>query len=723
MKKFSLLALLLLIITFVSAQQTGYYNGTEGKNGEELKSALNEVIRNHMEWSYNFAKITFKISDVDPENSSNVIQVYTGFSHDNSDYGNNGLELNREHVWAKSHGGFADWPPMYGDVHNLKPSAATVNRDKSNLDFDNGGTQHDIATGCYFTDSTWEARDEVKGDIARIIFYMSTRYEGNDGELDLEVTDHNHTYPLAQHGKLSTLLEWNLQDPPDEFERNRNNVIYSFQKNRNPFIDDPNFAELIWNGASPNPIKIDNFQISPDTIVATEPVIIEATITNSSNRALSASLYWGLSYEVLSNEIIMTAEGDVFRADIPDQAEDATVYYKIVAAEDANENTSVVYNYYVPKIFTGTLVSIYDIQGQQEDSPYEGQVVSTTGVVTGNFGDHYYIQDGYGEWNGLFIYELGRNPLIGDSVIITGEIDEYYGKTEMKNISDYYFISSNNMLPDPVLVQTGNVEEANESVLTKVVNATCTDANYQADHYMWKVDDGSGDLKILNTAVFEYVPTEDSAYNITGPMNYDFDEWKIELRYESDVTKGSDFVAPEVTSVEPIISTNIKIIFSEDVEQTTAENTTNYSINNGVVVESALQHAFNKTQVNLTVTTLSGDYELTVQNVKDLSDNVMKDTTIAFSFVGIEEYLLDGKVEIYPNPASDRLNISFDSKEEFDIEIVISDITGKQLISEKYFVKQGINKLSYNLDSFKQGIYLVNLRGEKGTLNYKLIIR
>ncbi len=726
MKKFSLLALTFLIISFVSAQQTGYYNGTDGKNGEELKTALNNIIQNHTQYKYNFAKTIFKISDVDPENSSNVIQVYTGFSHDNSDYGNSGLQLNREHVWAKSHGGFVDWPPMipmYGDVHNLKPSASTVNQDKSNLDFDNGGAQHDVAIGCYYTDSTWEARDEVKGDIARIIFYMSTRYEGNDGEMDLEVADHNHTYPLAQHGKLSTLLEWNLQDPPDEFERNRNNVIYSFQKNRNPFIDDPNFAELIWGGETPNPIIMDDFQMTPELAVAEIPVQISVTITNQANRETFVNLYWGLSFESLSNSVEMTAVGNSYGAIIPGQSEDATVYYKVVVVDGPNENTSVVYNYYIPKIFTGTIVSIYDIQGQQADSPYEGQVVSTTGVVTGNFGDHYFIQDGYGEWNGLFIYELGRNPLVGDSVIITGEIDEYYSKTEMKNISDYYFISSNNTLPEPVKIAIGEVEEGHESILTKVINATCTDANYQADHYMWKVDDGSGDLKILNTAVFEYVPTEDSAYNITGPMNYDFDEWKIELRFASDVTKGSDFVAPEVISVEPIISTNFKIIFSEDVEQTTAENIANYSINNGVVVESALQHAFNKTQVNLTVTTLSGDYELTVQNVKDLSDNVMKDTTIAFSFVGIEEYLLDGKVEIYPNPASDRLNISFDSKQEFDIEIAITDIAGKQLIYEEYLVKQGINKLSYNLDSFKQGIYLVNLRGEKGTLNYKLIIR
>ncbi|NQT77404.1 MAG: endonuclease [Bacteroidetes bacterium] len=723
MKKISLLVLSLFVTSLMMAQQTGYYNGTESKNGEELKSALNDIIQDHTSYSYYFSKEIFKLSDADTANPDNVIQVYTGFSHDNSDYGTSGLALNREHVWAKSHGSFADWPPMYGDVHNLKPAAASVNQDKSNLDFDNGGTQHDIALGCYYTDSTWEARNEVKGDIARIIFYMATRYEGENGELDLEVVDWNNTYPLAQHGKLSTLLEWNLLDPPDEFERNRNNVIYSFQQNRNPFIDDPNFAELIWDETTPNAISIDNFQITPQIAVAGELLTIEATITNLANQAVSASLFWGLSFEVLTNEIIMTEAGEVFSCDIPGQAEDARVYYKIVAADINNENTSVVYNYYVPKIFTGTIVSIYDIQGQQPNSPYEGETVSTSGVVTANFGSSYFIQDGSGRWNGLFIYESGRNPSVGDSIVLTGLISEYYGKTEMSDISDYYFISANNTLPNPVVVQSGNVEEAHESVLVKVNNAMCTDDNYQANFYMWEVNDGTGPLKIHNTSVYEYEPSEGSYYNITGPMNYDFDEWKIELRFESDVTDGGDTDGPVVNEVTPVISTNIKIFFNEDVETTTAENASNYMINNGVVVESVVQHAFNKSQVNLTVTPLSGDYELTVQNVKDISGNVMEVQTIPFSYVGIEEYLMDGKVEVFPNPASDHVNISFVATEEFEFNISVSDISGKQLIVEEYFAEQGVNKYNLDLNGFKQGVYLMSLRGEKGTLNYKLIIR
>jgi len=723
MKKFSALVLVILMASMMLAQQTGYYNGTDGKNGEELKTALNDIIKGHTPYSYFFSKEIFKLSDVDPENPDNVIQVYTGFSHPNGDYGNSGLQLNREHVWAKSHGNFADLPPMYGDVHNLKPSASSVNQDKSNLDFDNGGMQHDIATGCYFTDTTWEARDEVKGDIARIIFYMATRYEGNDGEMDLEVVDHNHTYPLPQHGKLSTLIQWNEQDPPDAFERNRNNVIFQFQKNRNPFIDNPEFVNLIWGEASPNPISIDDVQMLPQIAVAEEPVRIKATITSITNGEVTASVFWGLNFDNLSNEIPMSASGDEFSVDIPGQAEDATIYYKITATDGEFEHTTVIYNYYVPKIFNGTLVSIYDIQGQQDESPYNEQIVSTSGIVTGNFGDNYYIQDGSGEWNGLFIYESGRNPSVGDSVIITGEIDEYYGKTELKNVTDYYFISGNNTLPDPVVVQTGNVSEGYESVLVKVNNALCTDDNYQANYFMWTVNDGSGDLRIHNTAVFEYNPSQGEYYTVVGPMNYDFDEWKIELRFESDVMSGGDTDGPVLVEVTPVINTNIKIIFNEDVEESSAETISNYTVDNGITVEAAMQHAFNKSQVNLTVTPLKGNYELTVQNVEDTFGNVMELQSFSFSYVGIEELLLNGQMKVYPNPASEQIHIMFDAIEDFEMEILVTDITGKQLISDSYAAGTGANKVSYDFSGFSKGMYLLNIISEEGSLNYKLIVK
>jgi len=725
MKKISIILIAIMTSVLSFSQQTGYYNGTSAKEGDELKAALHNIIKGHTPYSYYTSKQIFKLSDADPTNPDNVILVYTGRSHDNDDYGTGGNFINREHVWAKSHGNFADWAPMYGDVHNLKPADASVNMDKSNKDFDNGGTQHTEATGCYYTDSTWEARDEVKGDIARIIFYMSTRYEGGNGEIDLEVVDWNNTYPNAQHGKLSTLLQWNLLDPPDEFERNRNNVIFSYQKNRNPFIDNPEFVELIWGGETASPLSIDNVEISPEVVVANEDIQIDATIVNTSKRISAATLRWGLTYESLTNEHTMTSNGDTFTAIIPGQAENATVYYQIIAIDGIETSSTVIYNFYVPKIFTGELVSIYDIQGQQDDSPYDGQVVSTTGVVTANFGTTYFIQDGTGAWNGMFIYESGRNPSVGDSIILTGEVSEYYGKTEISNISDYYFISANNELPEAVVVETGAVSEEHESILTKVVNANCTFANYQSNFFMWRVDDGSGELNIHNTSIFEYEPTVGVAYDITGPMNYDFDEWKIELRFESDVVEGSDLVSPTVVSVEPIINTNIKIIFSEAVESTTAENIANYVIDNDVVVETATQHAFNKAQVNLTVSSLSAGilYFITISNVADLVGNVMEDQVEEFQFVGIEELFEDGDISVFPNPAKDLINLSFILIENSKINVSLLDISGKQLISETYNPHEGSNHLSFDVSNIAKGIYILNLNTEKGNLKYKVIIK
>jgi len=725
MKKLSIILIAIMTSVLSFGQQTGYYNGTSAKDGDELKAALHNIIKGHTPYSYYISKHIFKQSDVDPNNPDNVILVYTGRSNPNDDYGTGGNFINREHVWAKSHGNFVDWMPMYSDVHNLKPADASVNVARSNKDFDNGGVQHSEATGCYYTDSTWEARDEVKGDIARIIFYMSTRYEGDNGEIDLEVVDWNNTYPNAQHGKLSTLLQWNLLDPPDEFERNRNNVIYSFQQNRNPFIDNPEFAQLIWGGETASQLSIDNLTITPQVVIAELPIQIKADITINSKSISTATLKWGLSYESLTNEVEMTANAGVFTAIIPGQAEDATVYYQITAIDGISESSTVVYNFYVPKIFTGEIVSIYDIQGQQDDSPYDGQEVSTTGIVTANFGTTYFIQDGTGGWNGLFIYESGRNPSVGDSIILTGTITEYYGKTEMSDISDYYFISANNDLPEPVIIESGGVSEEHESILTKVLNATCTDANYQANFYMWEVNDGSGALKIHNSSIFEYEPTEGVSYDVTGPMNFDFDEWKIELRFESDVTEGSDLVSPTVESVDPIINTNIKIIFSEEVDQSTVENIANYVIDNDVVIETATQHAFNKAQVNLAVSTLSAgiSYFITISNVADLIGNVMETQTEEFQFVGIEELFEDGSLSVFPNPAKDKLNLSFNLKENTKIDIVLNDISGKQIIFESHNVYQGENHLSFDVSNISKGIYLLNLNTEKGTMKYKVVIK
>ncbi|MCF7912374.1 MAG: endonuclease [Candidatus Cloacimonetes bacterium] len=251
--------------------ENNYYLSCSGLNGEDLKSALHQIIAGHKIFPYfgdgeiGSAEIMMEV-DQDPENPDNIICFYSGFSYPKSwtDLGNKAdyaalgtthdNSWNREHVWSKSHG----FPNMktdiaYSDVHNLRPEDRSVNSSKGDKDFDWGGFPEPEVADCFTDINSWQPPDRVKGDIARCIFYMATRYEGTDTPYDLEIVDYTNTKDNL-YGKLSTLLEWHKLDPPDEYERRRNQIIYTkYQHNRNPFIDHPEYAYAIWGEPLYNP--------------------------------------------------------------------------------------------------------------------------------------------------------------------------------------------------------------------------------------------------------------------------------------------------------------------------------------------------------------------------------------------------------------------------------------------------------------------------------------
>jgi endonuclease I len=224
-----------------------YYQEANGKTGMDLKKALHEIIDDHRTLSYGDVWEALRETDEDPGNRDNVLLLYTGRSQSKLLNGGGSDEWNREHVWAKSHGDFGTAQGAGTDLHHLRPTDTTVNSSRSNLDFDNGGSPHREAEGNFYDQDSWEPRDEVKGDVARMLFYMAVRYEGDSGEVDLELNDRVENGPKPLHGKLSVLLEWHEKDPVDEREIRRNEIIFEkYQGNRNPFIDHPEFAEIIW---------------------------------------------------------------------------------------------------------------------------------------------------------------------------------------------------------------------------------------------------------------------------------------------------------------------------------------------------------------------------------------------------------------------------------------------------------------------------------------------
>ncbi|MEG0471950.1 MAG: endonuclease [Solibacillus sp.] len=223
-----------------------YYKNAIGKEGQALKTALHDIISDHKQLDYSTVWEALRETDEDPKNANNVILFYSNESRSKTRNGGNVGDWNREHVWAKSHGNFGTSKGPGTDIHHLRPTDVQVNSARGNLDFDNGGSAVKGCDGCFKKSNSWEPPDRVKGDVARILFYMATRYETGD-RVDLELNDKLNNGSAPYHGKLSILLEWHVFDPVDEFESNRNEVIFKWQGNRNPFIDHPEWVELIWN--------------------------------------------------------------------------------------------------------------------------------------------------------------------------------------------------------------------------------------------------------------------------------------------------------------------------------------------------------------------------------------------------------------------------------------------------------------------------------------------
>ena len=181
----------------------------------------------------------------DPAMPGNISLFYTGRSHDvdirvNQ---NNQDGWNREHLWPQSQG--ARREPVKSDLHHLRPADASVNGDRGSLDFDEGGSAHHEAPDTFLDGDSFEPRDDVKGDVARAMFYMDVRYEGGGREPDLVLIDGSAGSGTAL-GDVCTLLEWHKADPADAPEVAANDLIEQLQGNRNLFVDLPDLADALY---------------------------------------------------------------------------------------------------------------------------------------------------------------------------------------------------------------------------------------------------------------------------------------------------------------------------------------------------------------------------------------------------------------------------------------------------------------------------------------------
>jgi hypothetical protein len=203
------------------------------------------------------------------------------------------------------------------------------------------------------------------------------------------------------------------------------------------------------------------------------------------------------------------------------------------------------------------LVSIYDIQYSEEAdfvSPYTDELVTTSGIVTGVFlfgaaEGTFFIQDGDGAWNGIYVFETGTPVALGDSVEVTGLVAEYFTLTELVSVSSVEIISSGHAMPNAVAVPTGSVtDEEYEGVLVLLEDAKCT--NPDVGFGQFEVDDNSG-ARLVDDEMYTYTPALNSYYNITGVSFLSFGETKVYPRMLSDieVTGYAGIDSPEANSI------------------------------------------------------------------------------------------------------------------------------------------------------------------------------
>lgn len=357
MKNKLLFCFWVFITPFAIAQiPANYYDGTAGLTGATLKSQLKQIITNgHQDHGYNGLWTAYQTTDRDYfyENNGKILDIYSenpngtdpyefNYSSDQcGNYSNEGDCYNREHIVPQSL--FNEDSPMKNDVHFIRATDGKVNGMRSNFPFGKVGTAsftslngsklgNSVSPG--YGGTVFEPIDEFKGDVARMIFYFVTRYETQlSGFINGNMLG-SSAFPGLQTWELNQLLAWNALDPVSPMEISRNNASYTYQGNRNPYIDNNAFVNLVWG----TPTIDTQAPTAPTNLVANNPT---ANTVNLSWTASTDNIAV-IGYDVYANGSLNTTVSGtsaIAQGLIP-----STLYNFYVVAKDAAGNTSAQSN-------------------------------------------------------------------------------------------------------------------------------------------------------------------------------------------------------------------------------------------------------------------------------------------------------------------------------------------------------------------------------------------
>lgn len=284
MKRRSLLTVLTFLLVTATTWAQGpngskdYYEAADGKKGQALKTALYGIIHSHKNIGYDGLYESYRQTDTRPDGYvrdwySNVTK-YTHVKDKAGTYKKEGDCYNREHSVPQSwFEDYADASIIKCDIVHVLPTDGYINNRRGNDPLaevgsvtgqsENGYSKWGKCSVSGYTGQVFEPNDEIKGDMARIYFYMATCYENVVDKWSNHATASNvfdgSTYPAFKTWYLNMLMKWSKDDPIDAVEIARNNAVYGEQKNRNPFVDYPGLEEYVWGSKKDQAFSYDNY--------------------------------------------------------------------------------------------------------------------------------------------------------------------------------------------------------------------------------------------------------------------------------------------------------------------------------------------------------------------------------------------------------------------------------------------------------------------------------
>lgn len=669
------LLLLSLILTFVVSAQEAYYTGVDlAAEGLQLKNNLaTKTIAAHTN-TLSYGWDALQATDVNPENSSEVLLIY-GFSASGTTSRTRGVnqngggqgDWNREHTYAKSLGN-----PDLGtsgpgaDAHHLRPSDVDFNNDRGSLKFvDGSGNAGSVSGG-------WYPGDEWKGDVARIMMYMYIHYGNQCKPTGVGVGNSSAT----PDDMIDLFLEWNVEDPVSDFERQRNtyhentNNAYA-QGNRNPFIDNAYLATRIWGGDD----ALDSWglYITSDSEAPTIPTNV--SLSNITTTTINAS--WNAS----SDNVAVTK-------------------YEIYLDGSLQGNTTNI-NYTIINLNPATNYSI-TVLAKDIASNQSAQSTAVSGTtLTDN-----------------------TAPTVPSNVTITNETSTSF-KTNWDASTDDSSVTSYDVFLDGTLKGTSTTTSYTaiglNSNTTYSVSVLARDSANNISDQSFAINGTTTEpTTTCGAETFEYMPANSGSYSNLTWTGDDGIEWNA-VKSRTDQTLNGRAIAIALLR-DNVIGSMTSSTFANGMGSLTASTMRVFTggagnlnvLVNGTVI-GTLPYGTSQQTTTISNINIAGNITIEISRAGSEEDRVIIDdlTWTCYSTLNTIEENFE-PLKMFPNPVSgDKIYFNFSD----DIVIKIYTILGK-LIQSSEITK---TKKDMDISTLAAGIYLVKISNGKQFITKKLM--